>query len=147
MIAPNVTDIGTGAFSQCRTLENFILNDDITIIKSGCFVNCVNYSLQNLPSNLITIESAGFSGCHSITITKLPSKINALGDKAFNKCNSIPFLDVSDVEGVPSISTTSFDDTTFPFYFRDQQQLDEWAAATNWSTYADRFQIKPSGGI
>ena len=103
--------------------------------------------LKVIMPNVVSIGINSFTNCANLALTSLPSGVTDIGRSAFNKCTSIPYLDFSNFTQIPTVGATSFASTTFPFYFRDQQQLDEWAAATNWSTYADRFQIKPSGVI
>ena len=116
---PSTTEIPTSFFELHRNLVNVIM------------------------PNVTNIGTFAFNKCTSLALTSLPNGVTNIGGYAFSGCTSIPFLDFSDFTSVPTVATSSFA-TTFPFYFRDQQQLDEWAAATNWSTYADRFQIKPS---
>ena len=168
---PNVTTIGSFAFRMCTRLdmnslpsgltgniglETFYgcyelsltnIPDGITNINNDAFNRCYKLALTELPQNLTTIGSAAFTRCEKIVITSFPNSLTNIGTSAFNLCTGIPYIDVSNMANPPTIASNSFSNTTFPFYFRDQQQLDEWAAATNWSTYASRFQIKPSGVI
>ena len=120
---PSATSIAQAWFSEKRNLVNVIM-PNVTSIGNNAFLNCTNLAL-----------------------TALPDGVTSIGRYAFNGCKKIPYLDFSAFTNIPTVSTVSFSSTNFPFYFRDQQQLDEWAAATNWSTYANRFQIKPSGVI
>ena len=120
---------------------------NIAYIGTYVFNGCTKLALTSLPSGVTDIGNNAFEKCVNLALTSLPSGVTNIGASAFNYCTSIPYLDFSDFTQIPTISANSFNHTTFPFYFRDQQQLDEWAAATNWSTYADRFQIKPSGVI
>ena len=168
---PNVTTIGNSAFRMCTRLDMNSLPSGLTgSIGSETFYNCEELSLTNipigitnindnafnrcyklalteLPQNLTNIGGAAFTRCEKIVITSFPNSLTNIGASVFNLCTGIPYIDVSNMTNPPTIASNSFSNTTFPFYFRDQQQLDEWAAATNWSTYASRFQIKPSGGI
>ena len=165
---PNVTTIGSWAFKSCTRLtmdslpsgltggigaETFYgcnelsltnIPNGITRIGSDAFNRCYKLALTVLPQNLQSISDAAFSRCEKIVITSFPNSLTNIGAGAFNLCTGIPYIDVSNMTNRPTIASSSFSNTTFPFYFRDQQQLDEWASATNWSTYADRFQIKPN---
>lgn len=124
-----------------------VIMPNVTDISAYGFRGCTKLALTSLPSGLTNIGSNAFNGCVNLTLTSLPSGVTAIAQRCFEGCISIPFLDFSDFTQIPTVGTNSFNGTTFPFYFRDQQQLDEWAAATNWSTYAGRFQIKPSEAI
>ena len=167
VIMPNVTSIGTYAFYRCVNLALTSLPNGITTIGpygfSGChnltltslpnsitnlgqnsFQSCYNLALTSLPNGITRLRDAVFSGCRNLALTSLPNSITAIDGYSFENCYSIPYLDFSNFTNIPTLGANAFKGTTFPFYFRDQQQLDEWAAATNWSTYANRFQIKPS---
>ena len=142
-----VTYIGGGVFQGCTNLALTVLPDGITSIGSNAFNGCTNLALTVLPDGITSIGAYTFSGCTNLALTSLPSGVTYIGGSAFNGCRGIPYLDFSVFTQIPTVGWNSFSNTSFSFYFRDQQQLDEWAAATNWSTYAGRFQIKPSGVI
>ena len=147
VIMPNVTSIGSTAFRGCTNLALTSLPSGVTSIGGSAFYSCANLALTSLPSGVTNISTNAFYGCRNLALTSLPSGVTNISTNAFYGCKSIPFLDFSNFTNIPTLVGNAFADTTFPFYFRDQQQLDEWAAATNWSTYASRFQIKPSGVI
>ena len=140
---PNATIINAGFFNGKSNLVNVIM-PNVTDIKDGAFGDCINLALTSLPSGLTNIGRYSFIRCTNLALTSLPSSVANINAQAFERCTSIPYLDFSDFTQIPTLAGNAFRYTTFQFYFRDQQQLDEWAAATNWSTYADRFQIKPS---
>ena len=146
-------DVVTVVVTERNTLDEYFADTlevanipSATSIAQNCFKekrNLVNVIMPNVTS----IGASAFSGCTNLALTSLPNSLISIPNYAFGICKHIPYLDFSDFTSIPTVTATSFYGTTFPFYFRDQQQLDEWAAATNWSTYADRFQIKPSGVI
>ena len=143
---PSVTTIGNSFFYGRTNLINVIM-PNVTTIGSYAFQDCPKLALTSLPSTVTTINPNAFLRCSNLALTSLPSAVTSIGGYAFGNCAKIPYLDFSDFTSIPTVANTSFYGTGFPFYFRDQQQIDEWAAATNWSTYASRFQIKPSGVI
>ena len=147
VIMPNVTRIGQQAFNGCTNLALTSLPSGLTRIDSSAFSSCTNLALTSLPSGLTSIGNNVFSYCTNLALTSLPSGVTSIGNRAFSGCISIPFLDFSDFTQIPTLGVLPFELTSFPFYFRDQQQLDEWVAFTNWSVYASRCQIKPSRGI
>ena len=142
-----LTSIGYQAFNGCTNLALTSLPSGLTSIDSSAFNGCTNLALTSLPSGLTSIGNNVFKNCTNLALTSLPSGVTSIGNRAFSGCISILFLDFSDFTQIPTLGVRPFELTSFPFYFRDQQQLDEWAADTNWSIYADRCQIKPSRGI
>ena len=144
VIMPNVTNMGNAIFQSCANLALTSLPSGVTNTGAYTFQNCANLALTSLPSGVTTIGVNCFSRCTKLALTSLPNSVTSIDPGAFQYCTGIQYLDFSEFTTIPTLGTNVFINIFFPFYFRDQQQLDEWAAATNWSTYADRFQIKPS---
>ena len=140
---PSATYLFDRMFSGNRNLINVIM-PNVTSIGNFAFQGCSSLVITTIPSGVTSIGNYVFAYCSSLAITTIPSGVTSIGIYAFRNCSNIPYLDFSDFTSIPTVTAGSFFSTTFPFYFRDQQQLDEWAAATNWSVYANRFQIKPS---
>ena len=143
---PSATSLADYLFKDRKNLINVIM-PNVTSIGQEAFNGCTNLALTSLPSGLTSIGNNVFKNCTNLALTSLPSGVTSIGNRAFSGCISILFLDFSDFTQIPTLGVRPFELTSFPFYFRDQQQLDEWAADTNWSIYADRCQIKPSRGI
>ena len=143
---PSASSIRANFFENKSKLVNVVM-PNVTSIGNSAFSGCASLALTSLPNGITSINQGTFYQCEKLALTSLPSGVANIGNHAFTNCNKIPYLDFSEFTQIPTVSSLSFFATHFPFYFRDQQQLDEWAAATNWSTYADRFQIKPSGVI
>lgn len=115
---------------SCRDLTEVNIPDGITSIGGYAFYGCTNLALTVLPDGITSIGNGAFSGCISLYIIDLT---------AFTDPQSIPTLaNVNAFQGIPALAK---------FFFYNQEMLDAFAAATNWSTYASRFQIKPSGVI
>ena len=138
-ITSDVTSIGSGAFQNCTALTeaNF---SEVTSIGTNAFYGCTALTEAIFPK-LTSIGYAAFRYCTALTEANF-SEVTFIGDFAFGGCTAIKYFDMSEVDGVPRISTTTFNSTTCIFLFRDQTQLDEYASATNWSALSDRFQIK-----
>lgn len=68
--------IGGYAFSECRSLKNIKLNENITNISQNSFYNCLSLEEINLPKGLKSIGEDAFSGCSSL------KKIQYEGDKS-----------------------------------------------------------------
>lgn len=141
---PNVTRIGNNAFEGCGVILTQ-LPTGITYIGEYAFNECYNVALTSLPENLTEINQRTFRSCSNLAITKLPNGVTRINTAAFYGCRNIPFLDCSDFTHIPVLeNSNAFGNSTFPFYFKDQTQLDSWASESNWAALASRFQIKPS---
>lgn len=106
------------------------------------FYYCPNLVSVYWSNSLLIIYPQAFQGCSKLNITYFPPYLNNIGNGAFSNCTSIIAIDMSYLVNIPVIGNATFSNTTCNFLFRDQTQLDAYAAATNWSALADRFQIK-----
>lgn len=145
-------DVVTVDVPERNTLDELCANTlevanipSATEIPNSFFRNKTNLKAVIMP-NVTTIGQYCFAYCTNLALTTFPNGIEVIDARAFIDCTGIPYIDVSELDHIPYlVSWYAFEGTTFPFYFRDQQQLDEWASATNWSAIASRFQIKPNG--
>ena len=111
---------GTSAamFSGCATLQSVVITNGVTAIGNDCFYNCTALS------NVV-----------------VPPSVESVGDRAFNSCKSLPSLSFTKHTSVPSlVSTNAFISTPADFkIFVPSALVDEWKAATNWASYADKI--------
>ena len=143
-------DVVTVDVPERNTLDEYFA-DTLVVANIPSATSIQGYLFQSkrklanvIMPNVISIGDGAFQGCINLALTSLPNGVTAIDNYAFGWCTSIPYLDFSNFTQIPTLGAHAFDNTTFPLYFRDQQQIDEWAAATNWSTYAARLHIKPS---
>ena len=159
---PNgVTSIGSGAFYNCRSLPSVSIPSGVTSIGSGAFSECYSLASVSIPSGVTSIGNNAFSDCQSLPSVSIPSSVTSIGNNAFRECCSL--ASVSIPNGVTSIGNSAFYDcrgmaiydfanhTSVPtltntnaFYSIPsdcvikvpESLLEEWKAATNWSSYA-----------
>ena len=117
-IPEGTTSIGSYAFSYCSSLASIIIPDGVTLIGEGAF---------------------GF--CTSLTSITIPNSVTSIGGYAFYYCTGLTEIDFSTHNAVPTLADTSaFDNTSASLVIKvPSALLDEWKAATNWSTYADKI--------
>ena len=139
---PNVIYISNYAFRSCQNLELYELPLNLQQLGDQCFYQCVKIAITKIPEGVTSLPAYVFGSCHGLQTIELPPNLIQIGQAAFSDCINLQNVDVSNVINVPTISASSFQNTTCTFLFRDQTQLDAYAAATNWSALASRFQIK-----
>lgn len=101
--APNLTSIGTAAFSHSgiKKVENLgtitslpngqwdgTLQDNV-----GVFAKCKNLESCILPDTLETIGSYSFNGCSALSGINLSSSLKTIGDAAFSDCTAFTSID------------------------------------------------------
>ena len=141
---PNVITIGPNAFAQTSLLSSIVLPDSATKLGAQAFYSS-NITSFALSPNITNIPQSCFQDSKKFTTLVLPKKLTSIINSAFANCTGLLTVDMSEVEGLATVMSNSFSNTTCTFLFRDQTQLDEYANATNWSALASRFQIKPNG--
>ena len=117
-LPPNVVELGTYAFSGCEKLALTALPNGIEYIPNYCFAAC--YALKQLV---------------------MPKAIAKIGKMAFNQCTNILEYDFSSATQVPTLDNRdAFNAIDANCVIKVPSALyDEWIAATNWSTYADKI--------
>ena len=151
----NVTSISGSAFSGCYSLTSIDL-PNVTSIGSETFNNCENLTSANLPL-VPTISSKTFYCCYRLLSIYIPLA-TSISSQAFYNCRSLRALIITQTDSVATLSSTDAfkychhilgtqHSTYNPNSLKDgyiyvnDNMLDQYKSATNWSTYAD--SIKP----
>ncbi|EAX92799.1 surface antigen BspA-like [Trichomonas vaginalis G3] len=85
-----LTQINSGAFSDCRSATFVNLPNTISSIGEKSFLNCNQLQSLVFTSSLKTLSSSSFSGCKFLREVHIEdSKITSLPDSCFMNCNSL----------------------------------------------------------
>ena len=110
-IPDSVTDIGSGAFSDCEQLKTYNLPANLTKIGSQAFVRsgitgevkipatvteigtaafaATDITSASLPESMKIIPAEIFSGCAKLSSITFSDDVTAIGEKAFYGCESL----------------------------------------------------------
>ena len=152
-IPANVKTISHNMFINCDNLGFVVVPPGLSYIGNNVFSSCTNLRLTALPPDLTSIGTYAFYGCTNLGLTSLPSGVTSIGTNAFNGCTTLYIIDLTAFTNPQSIPTlaniNAFQNipTQAQFLVAHQSMYDAFTTATNWSTYASRFRIKPNGGI
>lgn len=124
LVVPKRVSTVTG----CTFLKKIILSSSQTAIDNSAFNNTASLVELILPNSVTSIGNNAFQG----------SAIRVLDLTAYTNPTAIPTLGSSVFYNVPS---------GLIILVKNQEMYDAFTSATNWSAYASRFQIKPSGVI
>lgn len=141
IIPDGVTLIGEGAFGNCTSLTSITIPDSVTSIGEGAFSGCTGLTSIIIGNGVTSIGDSVFYGCAGLTSITIPYSVTSIGYFAFEDCTNLTEIDFSTHTTVPTlISTNAFDNTSANLVIKvPSALLDEWKAATNWSTYADKI--------
>lgn len=119
--APNLTSIGTAAFSHSgiKKVENLgtitsLPNgqwDNTVQDNVGVFAKCKNLESCILPDTLETIGSYAFIGCSALPGINLPSSLKTIGNAAFSDCTAFTSIDFP--SSITAIGSNAFKGCTF----------------------------------
>lgn len=88
-IPDNVSIIGVGAFSNCRTIKAIELPDSVKKIDNKAFSNCSSLEHIKLSSGLISIGDEAFYACTNLEEIAFPNTLLQIGSRAFYGCKKI----------------------------------------------------------
>lgn len=124
-----------------RTATSFEIPEGTTIIGSYAFSNCSYLTSITIPDSVTSIGSNAFSGCSVLKSITIPNGVTDINYYTFGGCTSLTEIDFSTHTTIPALtSTTAFGNTSASLVIKvPLTLLDEWKAATNWATYADKI--------
>ena len=137
-IGNGVTSIIYSAFSYCYSLASITIPDGVTSIGDHVFQNCYSLASITIPDGVTSIDNYAFQSCYSLASITIPDGVTSIGNYAFQNCYGVAFYDFSNHTSVPTLAkTNAFTNIASDCQIRVPASLvDEWKAATNWSTYA-----------
>lgn len=137
----SVETIGNNAFYNCYALLSVTIPNSVINIGNNAFYNCQSLVSVNIPNGVITISTGAFYNCYTITLISMPSGVTSINSSAFNSCFGMAIYDFTKHTSVPTLANVNaFSNIPSDCKIKvPASLLDEWKAATNWSTYVDKI--------
>ena len=140
---PSVTSIGNASFCECDSLPKVSI-PSVTNIGRLAFGQC--YALTTVGFPLLTsISDSTFYFCTSLTTADFPL-VTSINDAAFQNTQQLETL-ILRSETVATLAATSAftnsaiaNNSTKGYIYVPRSLVDTYKAATNWSTYANKFR-------
>ena len=166
VVIPNsVTSIGECAFEKCNSLRCVVIPRTVTSMGESVFQYCYSLSTVVIPPTIISLSRYMLDGCYSLHSVALPEGLKRISFGALYNCSlifvvipkSVTFIDMTAIysngldlidlsafdESIPSASASPFyGPTTYKIAVKNQEMLNAFSSATNWSNYADKYIIK-----
>ena len=136
-----VTNIGTDAFSQCKSLVS-VSFPNATKLGADAFSGCSRLENVELPK-VLSISSQAFLSCSSLKSLTF-FVLQTVGSYAFLYCSKFETLILRSTKVVTLDNVNAFNNTRIKsgtgYIYVPRTLVDTYKAATNWSTYAAQIR-------
>ena len=104
-------------------------------------VYCSMLQKVEIGNGVTSIKDYAFYYCYSLASVSIPSSVTSIGTYAFYYCYGMAIYDFTKHTSVPTLSNTNaFSGIPSDCVIKvPSSLLEEWKAATNWSTYASKI--------
>ena len=146
LIPYSVTSIKQGAYQGCGDMQKLEIAGTVKAIKPYAFQNTYIEELI-LNNGVETIGDNAF-GNHNCQIIALPNSITTIGTAAFSSSrvrNQIIDLSAfTDPNNLPILNNSNafINNIVLQYEVANQEMLQSFEGATNWSTYSGKYVIK-----
>ena len=100
ILPQSVEKIGTRAFCGCTNLRYVILDNGLKEIGDEAFAYCDNLQHILLPNSLTKIGANAFGYCKSLETICIPRNVKELGSRAFKGCKSLHLIVMPLIDGI-----------------------------------------------
>lgn len=139
---PNgLTTIGDRAFQSNSYIRNIKFPNG-TKVGDAVLTLCGFLEYINFPEGKTSLGASEFYNCYSLVDVKLPSTIESISNSAFDGCSSLLSVDFTKCTSVPTVSNANafYNMCAYVKFYVPAALIDEWKAATNWSTVASKIE-------
>ena len=140
-IPESVTSIGNYAFHECSKLTSITFPNSVTSIGSSACYHCTGLKSVTIGNGVTSIGAWAFMACNRLTSITIGSGVTSISMQAFYNCTSMQYYDFTSHTTVPTlVNANAFSGIPTTCEIRVPMALvEEWKAATNWSTYASQI--------
>ncbi len=87
-----ITEIGTYAFYECKSLASVVIPSSVTKICQSAFIGCTSLVSVVISDGVKEIGIYAFAQCSSLTSVEIPPSVTEIGNKAFIDCSSLSLV-------------------------------------------------------
>lgn len=147
IIPKEVTNIGNGAFWECKGLTSIRIPSSVNVIGNAAFEGCSNLVYIILPDSITDIGSSAFSDCTSLKSITLPNSVTSIDDYMFSGCLHLKNIIIP--ASVARIGTMAFHDCRNLKNITFQGTKEQWNViekGTRWNDFTKNYVIHCTDG-
>lgn len=141
LVDDTITVVGSDVFYGNKNIQSVSLPNCVTL-KKLAFDNCTKLTSVYLPK-CATVGESAFYGCQTLERIDLPS-VTSISAKAFYSCLALATLIIRTNQVVPAGATSLFEGAPIKkgtgFIYVPDNLVEDYKAATTWSTYANQIK-------
>ncbi|MCM1350393.1 MAG: leucine-rich repeat protein [Prevotella sp.] len=84
-----ISEIGTTAFLGCSHLTRLSMGEHMSVIGESAFKDCTNLRDMVIPDSVTVINAGSFSNCTELNAITLPAGLISVGLSAFSNCTQL----------------------------------------------------------
>lgn len=107
-----LTDVGTCAFRDCRTIEQARLPESVTMVGQNVFYNCDSLRTFTFPQNIKEVPWGFLESCDALTSVTLADGTTSIASYAFSYCPRLASINI-DQPTLSSLGDCVFQNTAF----------------------------------
>lgn len=88
-VPSDITEIGNGAFANCKNLESVIILGNVVTVGERAFYGCTALNGVVFQTGLKSVEKWAFYGCTALENVVFPEGMEKIGELAFYNCSSL----------------------------------------------------------
>ena len=94
-IPDGVTEIGSAAFNDCKSLEGVSISNSVTKIGQHAFDGCTAIRGAWIGDRVTEIDSDAFHDCSALKTVWIPGNMTKIGPGAFGNCGMLDEIEYS----------------------------------------------------
>ena len=106
VIPEGVTEIGNGAFKDCKNLKTVVIPGSVENIPADAFAGCTALESVVISDGVKTVEWGAFSGCTSLETVVFSATLESIKHEAFKGCGML--AEVTLPENLKAIYSAAF---------------------------------------
>ena len=148
-IPKNVSSIGVGAFAYCDNLTSLVVDAGNSVYDSRGDCNAIIETSGNtlvsgckntsIPESVVAIGHSAFAGHVGLTSVDIPADVTSVGAYSFYGCTGLSRIAVLPTVP-PAGGNLMLDETNQAPIYVPRGSLDDYKAASFWSSYKDRME-------